>query len=68
MLASASIAGENSVTTRPCRQHRLACEYCCVPATDKNSKICCCLLLCFCHTLVTLIESRIMAANAKGHS
>lgn len=36
MVASASIAGENSVTTRPCQQHGLTSEYCCVLSTDKN--------------------------------
>lgn len=36
MLALASIAGENSVTTRPCQQHGLTCEYRCVHGTDKN--------------------------------
>lgn len=36
MLASASIAGENSVTTRPCQQHRLTWEYCRGPCTDND--------------------------------
>lgn len=67
MLASASTAGENSVTTRPCQQHRLASEYCCVPRTDKNSKICC-LLLFSRHTVLSLIESRITAVIAGLHS
>lgn len=47
MLASSSIAGENSVTTRPCQQHRLTSEYGCVPGTDKNKNIWCLLFSSF---------------------
>ena len=67
MLASASIAVENSVTTRPCQQYRLAGEYWCVPGTDKNFKTCC-LFLCSSHTATSLIESRPTAVIVNSHS
>lgn len=56
--ASASIAGENSVTTRPCQQHGLVSEYRCVAGADKTWKICCYFAR---HTVVSPIERWITA-------
>lgn len=59
LLASSSIAGENSVTTGPCQQHRLTSEHGCVPCTDKNLNIWCLLFSSFHAILSFSVEKKL---------
>lgn len=59
LLASSSIAGENSVTTGPCQQHRLTSEHGRVPCTDKNWNIWCLLFSSFHAILSFAVEKKL---------